>query len=227
MWTGLYYLEEETQYTYNGSSVSKSNQGPFVAGVDSLNNDKTTAKEMIYFYNDGKCDYYSRASSTGTWYLDDGHTNNEFYYEVSGDKHLGKYKTYTLQAQMSNDGALSLVSTENNYVSGSSFLKSRIERHFEHYEMKGIRSFGENNISVYSPNGEIKFKKGSKFEFSGQVIYLKVNYVNDNFLKTVYVRFNLSMLSSKGFDTSFVQVSSYEYGFYKGVRFMIKYSVYA
>lgn len=92
MWTGLYYLESQTQYSYNGSSVSKSTQGPYVAGINSSNQDKTTAKEMIYFYKDGACDYYSRTSSTGTWYLDDGHADSTFYYEVEGDTiiaHLG------------------------------------------------------------------------------------------------------------------------------------------
>ena len=233
MWTGLYYLEEQTTYNYNGTSVTKSTQGPYKAGVDNSNKDITTAKEMIYFYSDGTCDYYSRTSSTADWYLDDGQFDKKFFYEIVGNNikvHLGDDKTYVLSASVSNDGVLSLHSVEDKYVSGyendSSFLKSRTQRVFQHYEMKGNRTFNENNITVYSPSGAIKFKQNSTYESNGQKIYVIVTFNNDNFLKKVYVRFNTSMVSNNaGIDTSFKQSKTYDYCFYHGVCFRLEYSV--
>ena len=138
VWTGLYYLTEKTNYTFNGSSISKSTSGPYVAGINSSNQDKTTSTEMIYFNNDGSCDYYSRSSSSGTWYMDDGYYNKSFYYKIEGNEikaHLGEDKLYSLKAKVSNDGEMTLVSTENTLVTSGdvSFIKNITERTFDQF----------------------------------------------------------------------------------------------
>lgn len=229
--TGLYYLTEKEEFAYNGSTVSSKKSGPFVAGVTETNKDKTTTIEMIYFNKDGSCDYYYRNSSTGIWYMEDGYYNKSYYYTIEKDTikvFLGEDRVYNLKAQVTNDGDLTLVSTENNYVENQdvNFLKSSVNRTFKHYEMKGNRIIEKSDIQVYCGT-PITFKKDTKFSDSEFDIYLKVNYKNDTFLKNVYVRFNEGMfISDKEFTTAVVTptVTSARC-FYDGVYFELNYSV--
>ena len=231
VWTGMYYLTEKTNYTFNGSSISKSTSGPYVAGVNDSNQDKTTSLEMIYFNDDGTCDYYSRTSSSGTWYMDDSYYDKSFYYKIEGNTinaHLGDEKVYSLKAKVSSNGEMTLQSTENSYVSNEdvTFIKTITERNFDHYEMKGNRTIERGDIEVYC-SSTISFSQGSKFNDSNLNIYLKVNYKNDNFLKNVYVRFNETMfISDKEFSTSVKTITSTSARcFYDGVYFELIYKV--
>ena len=135
---------------------------------------------------------------------------------------------WKLQTKVSNDGNLTLVSTEKNYVDGpnASFLKSSVDRTFEHYEMKGNRTLERGDIEVYC-SSPIEFDKDSSFVDSDLNIYLKVNYKNDNFLKNVYVRFNEEMFKSdKEFSTAVVTPSvTSAICFYDGVGFEMIYSI--
>lgn len=225
---GLYYLTEKTEETYNGTSVSTINSDKMIAGIDSSNNDITTSTEMIYFGENGVCDYYSRSSSTATWYADNGYYNSAFYYKITGktiNVHLGENKVYNLVACVSSDGKLSLTSVQKLYIDSSEFLKSKVTRNFLHYEMKGNRTITKDDISVYCEN-EIKFAKNSKFEDSNLNIYLRVSYKNDNFLKTVYVRFTKDMFDENAFSTAVVTPSSTRAEcYYNGVRFYLEYKV--
>jgi len=230
VWTGLYYLTEKTNYSFNGTSVSKSTSGPYVAGINSSNQDKTTSTEMIYFNSDGSCDYYSRSSSTATWFMDDGYYNKSFYYIIEGNEikvHLGEDKLYSLKAKVSNDGELTLVSTENTLVTSGdvSFIKNITERTFDHYEMKGNRTLERGDIEIYPST--VSFTKGSKFSDNNTSIYLKVTYKNDNFLKNVNVNFCESMfISDKEFSTSVkTPTSTSARCFYDGVYFELIYKV--
>lgn len=230
VWTGLYYLTEKTNYSFNGTSVSKSTSGPYVAGINSSNQDKTTSTEMIYFNSDGSCDYYSRSSSTDTWFMDDGYYNKSFYYIIEGNEikvHLGEDKLYSLKAKVSNDGELTLVSTENTLVTSGdvSFIKNITERTFDHYEMKGNRTLERGDIETYPST--VSFTKGSKFSDNNTNIYLKVTYKNDNFLKNVNVNFCESMfISDKEFSTSVkTPTSTSARCFYDGVYFELIYKV--
>lgn len=228
--TGLYYLSNKVVKSYNGSRIETSNSDTMTAGVNSYNVDKTTSTEMIYFDTDGSCDYYVRSSSTSEWYMDDGYFNKAFYYQIVGDKinaHLGDDTIYSLVATFTTDGDLTLTTVEKNYYNSTEFLKSTVDRTFVHYEMKGNRTINENNITV-TPDS-ISFKKGSTYSSSGVKIYVKVNFVNDNFLKTVYVRFNESMLLSEKeiITSSLTTVSLTARCFYNGVRFDFDYSVVA
>ncbi len=231
VWTGLYYLSERTDYLYNGSNISTSTKGPYVAGVNDNNQDKTNTLEMIYFNNDGTCDYYSRSSSTGNWYMDDGFYDKSFNYIIDGDTiktQLGNNRTYEFKALVTNDGEMTLQSTQNNYATNNEdveFLKSRIDRTFEHYEMKGNRTIGTNDIKVIC-NQTISFKKNSEFKDSNLDIYVKVNYKNDNFLKNVYVRFNEAMFATSGeLETRWVTDYAYADCYYNGARFDLEYSI--
>lgn len=231
VWTGLYYLTDETTETFGGSNVSVSSKGPYVAGVDNANNDKTTTTEMIYFGADGTCDYYSRSSSTAEWYLDDGYFDKTFKYTINANSinvNLGKNKTYSLVATFSKDGELSLTSVEKEYTNeNKDFLSKKVERKFSHYEMKGNRTITSEDIEV-TCSEELKFKKDSEFSDSNLKIYLKVKFENDNFLKNVYVRFNESMfVSDREFTTKVVTYSTLTVRcFYNGVLFFFTYSVY-
>lgn len=231
VWTGLYYLSDKTVESFTGSDVSTSKSGPYVAGVDNNNNDKTTTTEMIYFGADGTCDYYSRSSSTAVWYLDDGYFDKSFNYKISGNSinvNLGENVTYSLIATFSKDGELSLTSVEKEYKNDNEdFLSKKTERKFNHYEMKGNRTITKENIEVKCSE-ELKFKQNSEFKDSNLKIYLKVTFENDNFLKTVYVRFNESMfISDKEFTTKIVTFSTLTVRcFYNGVGFDFTYSVY-
>ena len=123
--------------------------------------------------------------------------------------YLGENRTYDLQAKVTNDGELTLVTTENNYVDSQNvnFLKSSVDRTFEHYEMKGNRTFGTGDIEVYCGSQKIDkdspvvLSKNSTFAENNLDLYLKVNYKNDSFLKNVYVRFNESMFNGYGVST--------------------------
>ena len=226
---GLYYLSEKTEESFNGSNIIKTESGLLTAGLDENNVDKTTSTEMIYFGDNGLCDYYSRETSTGVWYADNGYYNNKFYYEFSGNAinvHLGENTVYSLVAYVSSDGKLSLNSIQKEYVNSSSeFLKSKVEREFIHYEMKGNRTITKDDISIYCKD-EIKFSKGSKFEESPLDIYLVVNYKNDNFLKTVYVRFTEEMFGENEFSTIITTPSTTRAQcYYNGVRFYLEYKV--
>lgn len=232
IWTGMYFLSEKTTHSYSGGEkITSTKSGPYVAGVTETNQDKTTSIEMIYFNKDGSCNYYTRSSSTGTWYMDDGYYDKSFYYKIEGNSivaYLGENKTYVLQTKVTNDGELTLETTENNYVDNQnvSFLKSSVDRTFEHYEMKGNRTLERGDIEVYC-SSPIVFNKNSKFSDSNLIIYLKVNYKNDSFLKNVYVRFNESMFKS---DKEFTTVVATPSGtsatcFYDGVNFELIYSV--
>ena len=184
---------------------------------------------MIYFGENGICDYYSRTSSTSEWYADNGYYNSEFYYNITGDTinvHLGKDKVYNFVSTFSKDGELSLTCVENTYVTDSKdFLSKKITRNFKHYEMKGNRTFTKDDMSIYCKN-EIKFAKNSKFEDSDLEIFLKVNYKNDAFLKTVYVRFTEAMFDENDFTTSYVTPSTTRAEcYYNGIRFYLEYKV--
>ena len=226
---GMYYLSEKNEDTFNGTSVSSKSSGLLTAGVDDKNIDNTTSTEMIYFSENGVCDYYSRENSSSEWYADNGYYNSEFYYNISGDTlnvHLGKNKVYNFVTAFSNDGEMSLTCVENEYVSEhSEFLKKKTIRHFKHYEMKGNRTLTKDDVSVYCKD-EIVFAKNSKFEDSKLDIYVKVTYKNDGFLKTVYVRFNETMFAGNGLSTSVVTPSTTRVEcFYNGVKFNLEYKV--
>lgn len=228
---GMYYLSEKKIETYNGDDIVQSNSGKLIAGLNSSNVDVTTSTEMIYFGDNGICDYYSRSSSTATWYADNGYYNKAFYYKITGDTinvHLGENLVYNLIAKLSVDGKLSLTSIQKEYVNEvSEFLERKTTRDFEYYEMKGNRTITANDISVYCSNPPIRFAKNSKFSDSSVKIYLKVIYSNDNFLKTVYVRFTEEMFGENEFSTA-VQTPSTTRAkcYYNGIRFYLEYAVY-
>lgn len=231
IWTGLYYLSEKTDYSFNGTSISSKNSGKYVAGVDSSNRDKTTSVEMIYFHKDGTCDYYTRSSETASWFMDDGTYDKSFNYTINGGEiiaQLGKDKTYSLRTKVSNDGELSLVVSDNKYVTQGdvSFLKTRTDKEFQHYEMKGNRTIVRGDVSAYC-SSTISFPKNSSFSDSNLKIYAKVTYKNDNFLKTVYVRFTEAMfISDKEFSTKVTTPSSTAARcYYDGVYFELIYKV--
>ncbi len=230
VWTGMYYLTEKTNYSFNGTSISKSTSGPYVAGINNSNQDKTTSTEMIYFNSDGSCDYYSRTSSSADWFMDDGSYDKSFYYKIEGNEikaHLGDDKIYSLKSKVTNNGELTLVCTENTEVSSGdvSFVKTITERTFDHYEMKGNRTLERGDIEVQP--GTFNVSQNSKFENVSTNIYLKVTYKNDNFLKNVNVRFCEAMfVSDKEFDTSIKTPSSTSARcFYDGVYVELIYKV--
>ena len=228
---GMYYLSEKVTETYNGNTISQSSSGKMIAGVNSSNIDVTTSTEMIYFGNDGVCDYYSRSSSTATWYADNGYYDKSFYYKITGNSinvHLGENNVYSLQAHVSNDGKLSLTTVKKEYVNGiSDFLQKKITRNFDYYEMKGNRTITASDVSVYCSNPPIRFAKNSKFSDSNLKIYLKVTYSNDNFMKNVYVRFHENMFGENEFSTAVVTPSTTRARcYYNGIRFNFEYSVY-
>ena len=238
IWTGLYFLTEKTSHTYSGGEkITSTKSGPYVAGVTETNQDKTTSIEMINFNKDGSCDYYTRSSSTGKWYMDDGYFDKSFYYTIEGNSivaNLGENKQYILKTHVTNDGELTLVTTENNYVDNQnvSFLKSSVDRTFEHYEMKGNRTISSGDIEVYSGSQKVDYdspivlNKNSTFDATSFDLYLKVNYKNDSFLKNVYVRFNPSMFSGLGISTAVVTPSGTSADFtYDGVNVELIYSV--
>ena len=227
---GLYYLTDKSEETYNGTGVLTNNSEKMIAGINSSNQDITTSTEMIYFGENGICDYYTRTSSTATWYADNGYYNSKFYYKITGNTinvHLGENKVYNLVACVSVDGKLSLTSIQRSYVDGSNdFLKTKVTRNFLHYEMKGNRTITKDDISVYCAS-DIKFAKNSKFSDSNLNIYLKVVYKNDNFLKTVYVRFTEDMFTDNAFSTAVPTPSTTRAEcYYNGVKFYLEYKVY-
>ena len=79
---GMYYLSEKNEDIFNGSDVISNNSGLLIAGVDKNGNDNTTSTELIYFGENGVCDYYSRETSTSEWYADIGYYNDKFYYNI-------------------------------------------------------------------------------------------------------------------------------------------------
>lgn len=235
VFTGLYYLSDYERQSYDASSSSlvPKTSATYICGVDSKTNvDKTTTKEMIYFHSDGSCDYYSRTTSLSNWFMDDGYYNKSFNYSIGGNNvyvNLGDEKR-TFTTSFSNDGELSLVSVDKVYVDETSsdpeFLQSKTTRVFKHYEMKNDRTFGTEDISV-TPS-DIRFKRNSEFSDSTQKIYIKVNYTNDTFLSTVYVRFNETMFYDKfdtKFDTSLSETQTYKRCKYNGVFFTLYYTV--
>lgn len=228
---GMYYLSEKITETYNGTNITQNTSGKLVAGLNTSNVDITTSTEMIYFGDNGVCDYYSRSSSTATWYADNGYYDKSFYYKITGDTinvHLGEDVVYNLIAKVSADGKLSLTSVQKEHVNEvSEFLKKKTTRDFEYYEMKGNRTISASNISVYCSNPPIRFAKNSSFKDSSLKLYLKLTYSNDSFLKTVYVRFTESMFGENEFSTAVVTPSTTRARcYYNGIRFYFEYSVY-
>ena len=226
---GMYYLSDKTEEKFDGTSVLVNESGLLIAGVDESNKDNTTTTEMIYFNENGICDYYTRESATSEWYVDNGYYSNEFYYKISGNTlnvHLGKDKVYNLVTAFSNDGEMSLACVENEYVNDhSEFLYKRTIRNFKHYEMKGNRTITRDDISIYCKD-EIVFAKNSKFEDSDLEIFLKVTYKNDAFLRTVYVRFVEGMFDENDFTTAYVTPSTTRAEcYYSGIRFYLEYKV--
>ena len=163
--------------------------------------------------------------------MDDGSYDKSFYYTIEGGKIkacLGEDKIYELTTSVSQDGDLTLITTEKNYVDSQDvqFLKSSIDKTFEHYEMKGNRTIERGDVTVFCSK-PIEFAKDSKFSDSDLKIYFKVNYKNDSFLKKVYVRFNETMFKSdKEFSTAVVTpTSTAATCFYDGVNVELIYSV--
>lgn len=234
IFTGLYYVKTTKVETFNGSSVNTSSTGPYKAGVNNSNQDRTNATEMIYFGENGVCNYYLRNSSTSGWYMDDGKFDKTFYYQISGSAinvHLGDSLVYKMYATFSNDGELSLETVDREYLDeNSEFLVKRTERVLSHYEMKGNRTIKEGTITVEERyNRPIEFKHGTKFSDSDLDLYLKVTFENDNFLKTVYVKFHESMFISDKEFTTVLQTPTTTSAdcFYNGVHFELEYKVVA
>ena len=188
---------------------------------------------MIYFYTDGVCDYYTRSSSSSSWYLDDGHNDTRFNYTIVGDTikvNLGSGKSYDIKANFSENGTLTLYNEICEYYNQDhkDFLKSKVSRTFSFYEMKTDRMINSVSVDGYSDTNPLVFEVSDTYETSGKTINLKVTYKNDAFLSTVYVRFNTSMLSNKqGFNTSFVHEVSQARGYYKTIQFVVYYKVIA
>lgn len=229
--SGLYYLSDSKIETFSGSTITTDNSGTMVAGVDKNNNDITTTVEMINFNLDGTCDYYSRTSKSSAWYLDDGYFDRTFYYKITGntiETHLGDNKTFNISVKFSETGDASLYCKNYDNYGSTEFIKSTTERTFNHYEMKGNRTFTKDDVSITS-SGAIQFHKGDSFSDRNFYIYVKVVYNNDNFLKTVYVRFNESMFKTdKEFDTSVITPSETRAAcIYDGVGFYLNYKVVA
>lgn len=227
---GLYYLSERITKNYDGTNVTESNSGDLVAGVNANGEDITTSDEMIYFGDDGVCDYYYKTDVNGSnnWVLINGN-NNKDYYKISGDTinvHLGEKRVLNLVANHPKQGAFTLDCVENKYAEGSNdFIKSKTSMSFSYYNMKGNRTF--NTVSVYCPE-TIRFAKNSKFSDSSLDIYLVVNYVNDDFMKTVYVKFNETMFNTENeFNTSTVTSTKRKAKcHFNGVQFELAYTVY-
>ena len=232
VYSGLYYLKTIEESSVVGSTVNSSSNN-YIAGLnESTGADKTTAVEMIYFYNDGLCDYYTRTSSTASWYVDDGHCDATFNYSILGNKiivNLGAEKKYEITASFSSEGVLSLNNVECEYFDDNhtDFLKSKTERTFAFYEMKTERVIDTVSVNGYDKYNPVQFEVSDTYETSGNKLFLKVTYKNDNFLKTVYVRFNTSMLAEKqGFNTAMVTTSALPArAFYKSIGFTILYKV--
>jgi len=234
IYNGLYYLKTIETAEVNGSDVN-STSNSYTAGLNASGVDKTTATEMIYFYNDGVCDYYSRTSSSGYWYVDDGHCDSRFKYTIVGNTlkvNLGESKTYDITASFSELGELSLNSEICEYFDNNhkDFLKSKVSRTFSYYEMKTDRKVGSVNVNGVGSSGSnlLNFEVNDTYEECGKSVILRVSYSNDAFLNTVFVRFNTSMLADKqGFNTSFVHDVSQVRGYYKSIQFQIFYKVVA
>lgn len=232
IYNGLYYLSNIETARVNGSAVDSS-KNTYTAGLNSSGADKTTSVEMIYFYTDGVCDYYSRSSSSASWYVDDGHVDSRFNYTIVGDTikvNLGEGKSYDIKASFSENGTLTLHNEVCEYFDNNhkDFLKSKVSRTFNFYEMKTDRVVNSVVVSGYSDTNPLVFEVSDTYETSGKTINLKVTYKNDAFLNTVYVRFNTSMLANKqGFNTSFVHEVSQARGYYKSIQFSIYYKVIA
>lgn len=230
---GLYYLSEKNTQTYTGKRITESNSGTLVAGVNDNGEDITTSEEMIYFGDDGVCDYYYKTTVDGrsNWVLINGNNNSDYYYKITGNLinvHLGEQRVLNLSANYSKYGNLSLNCVEKEYAENSTdFIKSKTAMNFTYYEMKGNRTFTASDVSIYS-NYDIEFDKGSKFSDSTYDIYLKVNYKNDYFLKTVYVKFNETMFNTENeFNTSSVTENDrVAKCHFNGVQFEFAYKVY-
>ena len=188
---------------------------------------------MIYFYNDGACDYYTRENSSAAWYVNDGHNDTNYNYTVVGNTlkvSLGSEKQYDIKANFSELGELTLLSDECEYFDDNykDFLKSKVSRTFAYYEMKKERAIDNVSVSNYSDVNPVIFEINETYETSDNQINLKVTYKNDNFLKTVYVRFNTTMLNNKqGFNTSSIYSLAQARGYYKSTPFVIYYKVVA
>lgn len=235
IYNGMYYLK-----TTINSSVDKdtgevsTTTKNYKAGLDiETGQDATTALEMIYFYNDGACDYYSRSSDTASWIVDDGHCDNSFNYSIVGDTiqvNLGESKKYDIKANFSSDGSLSLTNTNIEYFDSENkdFMKSKVENKFSYIEMKSDRQIEKVSVQTYTSENPLVFEVNQKYDECGQDIKIEVVCKNDNFLKTVYVRFNTSMLINKqGFTTNQVLESMHADAFYKSKPFTIYYKVVA
>lgn len=232
IYNGLYYLQTIETAEVNGSDVN-STSNSYTAGLNASGVDKTTATEMIYFYNDGACDYYTRTSSSASWYVDDGHCDTRFKYTIVGDTlkvSLGDSKTYDIKASFSETGTLTLHNEvceyfDNNYTD---FLKSKVSRTFSFYEMKTDRVVNSVTVSgVGSESNALTFEVNDTYEECGKTVVLRVSYKNDAFLSTVFVRFNTSMLADKqGFNTSAVTlVPNQIRGYYKSIQFSVYFIV--
>lgn len=228
---GLYFLSGKTTKSYNGTTIDEINSGDLVAGVNANGVDITTSEEMIYFGDDGVCDYYYKANVNGSknWVLINGYNNKDYYYKISGDTinvHLGEQRVLNMVANHPKQGSFTLDCVENKYAEGSNdFIKSKTSMSFSYYNMKGNRTF--NTVSVYCPE-TISFAKNSKFSDSSLDIYLVVNYVNDSFMKTVYVKFNETMFNTENeFNTSTVTSTKRKAKcHFNGVQFELAYTVY-
>lgn len=227
---GLYYLSDKNVKTYDGSNITESNSGDLVAGVNANGEDITTSDEMIYFGDDGVCDYYYKDAVNGSsnWVLINGNNNSDYYYKIIGNTinvHLGEERVLNLSASYSKYGTLTLNCIEKQYADSlNDFAKTKTTMSFKYYEMKGNRTF--NKVTVYCPE-TIRFAKNSKFSDSSLDIYLVVNYVNDSFMKTVYVKFNETMFNTANeFDTSIVTTNKKAKCHFNGVQFELSYRVY-
>lgn len=225
---GLYFLERTEKNIYDDSYLYKSRPCVMTAGVNNKNIDCTTTIEMVNFYTDGTCDYYSRKSRFDNWIMDDGSFDKTFNFKFMGNTiklQLGSDITYDLTVDFSDENVKLSCFCYENYNESKS-IKTVTEKCFKHYEMKNNRAF-ENNITISSDAEEIKYKIGEAFSDRDYDIYLVINCVNDNFLKKVYVRFNEAMFKTSGeFDTSVITPSETRAAcYYEDTYFYLSYSV--
>lgn len=230
---GLYYLSNEKTYTWNYTTGSLGSV-PSTTYVS-----PTASKELIFLGQNGVLQYYTKDSYK--WYMNDGKYDSSYNYTIEKDTlivNAGKDNQIKIKVNYDSSGSLNISSEEQKVHEDTGLVYEINVTSYKWYNMKPNRVIKAGSLEVdlsqteytssTDPNTHdyVTFNRGENIETSGKEIYVKVEFANDTFLNTIYVRVTDSMVQRNSLDTENVYtLIRAVILYYEGEEFTLYYTV--
>lgn len=235
--------ELEVDYDVINNGLFYVNKTTFVDVDDAVNPTPTTynatsSPMMFYIGQDGELEYYYREN--GEVYMHDGSYDKSYKYVISGGVMKiylgGEEPAYKLTSNYNPEGTASLKSVTTT-VTDLGIVASKETKVYSFYEnFKTDRRISAVSLNFEKTSNVIKdasdyqnsiviFHVHDTIKSSGETILLKVSYINDYFMKDVYVYVSDEMIVGSSFVTNETSEVGHMYCVYDKQDFTVAYKV--